>query len=331
MAYETGTPTSLADLATKMDTFLVAEGWTQDQLDTGAGKAAWHKTTVYVQLRWQVGINTTLGVYHSLGFIGTGTDPGNHTDDSGNGAISGTAATIEGERCLNALGAGPYTAYHFFADSNHFYCVLEYAASKFRHGPCFGTLEGGKFGDNWTGGEWAAGHFHTADSVNVANTCLADGLFSDTASAAEQRAATLHMEGLPNQPVGSKWGQVWGATVATARPDDRGSDPKMMVAGGFRGGPLVRDFAWVPSTSQTGYVSLVPIAMFYIDDVPAVDEWYHLGTLPNVAMMNMRNFADGDEFTIGSDTWKVFATVQNVDGTGDEESQNQGIAYKKVP
>lgn len=330
MTYETGTPSSLADLATKMDTFLVAEGWTQDQLDTGGGKAAWHLNTVFVQVRWQAGVNTTLGIYQSLAFDGTGDDPGEHTDDSGNGAISGTAATIEGERCVEDLGAAPFTAYHFFADDEHFYCVLETTtAGIFRHFG-WGDMEAGgtKYGDGWTGGEFAYGHFHIANALDVGNTVLADGLFDH---ANDKRAATVHMEGMPNQAASSKWGQIWGATYATARPVDRATNAKNLVVGGFRSGAFARNFGWPPSMTQSGYVSLIPIFLWYVDGTTSPEELRLMGSLPDIAMMNMNNFDVGEEFTIGSDTWKVFPTVAKADTASDEESQNQGIAYKKVP
>ena len=328
MAYETGSATDIADFMTKLDTFAAANTWVSDQLDTGAGKAAIHKGTVYVSFRWQTGVNTTLGLYHALGFVGTGTDPGNHTDDSGNGAISGTATVIEGERCVNGLGSDAYTAYHFFQNGDSLHIVLEYDSGEYRHFG-FGILD--KFGDGWTGGEYCYGHFHSTGPVSTSNTLLLDALFNDTTATQERRAATIHATGLPNQTSGSNWLQVWGATTATARPDDRGSNAKDYCLGGMRGGPFARAFGWIPAGAQGGYVPTHPISAWYVDTTTSSpEELVYLGSMPDVVMMNMQNYSAGDEFSMAGATWKVFPAVSKATVGPAVATGNQGIAYKKV-
>ena len=52
MAFTSGTASSLNDLLTQIFSFAVTNGWTQDQLDTGAGKAALSKNSVFISMRW---------------------------------------------------------------------------------------------------------------------------------------------------------------------------------------------------------------------------------------------------------------------------------------
>lgn len=68
MAYQTGTASSMADLVTALFTFLTGDGWTQDELNTGAGKAAIHNGNVFVSFRWNTTTPLHLAIYHALGY-----------------------------------------------------------------------------------------------------------------------------------------------------------------------------------------------------------------------------------------------------------------------
>lgn len=324
MAYETGTPSSVQDLVSKLFTFATANGWTQDQLDTGAGKAALSKGTVYVSFRWDTGspADAALGIYHALGYS-AGQDPGNHTDDSGNGEVSGTASVIDNGRCINGLGNSAFTAYHFFQDGDYVHVVLEWASGLYRHFG-FGVLT--KQG-TWTGGEYCYGSFFDDhDPRDADNTFLLDGAFNNASNAG--RAATVHAESLPNQPAASKWMQVWGRNSSI--PNDRGGNAKVLAVGTSRCGPQGRSLGWLSAGKTSGHLPMVPIGLWYVDTVPSKDEAYYLGRAPAIRQMNMRHFAPGDEFTVGSDTWKVFPAVAKANAGSGEESRNLGYAYKKV-
>ena len=89
MAYETGSATDLGDLLAKLDIFMVANGWTQDDFDDGAttaaeGFAQWNKNSMHVGLKWVANAPNNMSVHQALG-NGGAVFPGAHTDDSGNG------------------------------------------------------------------------------------------------------------------------------------------------------------------------------------------------------------------------------------------------------
>lgn len=324
MAFSTGTATTLANLVTAIDTFVTANGWTQDQLDTGAGKAAWHRTatgvTLYLSVRWNTSTPNHLGIYQALGFTG-GNDPGTHPNDSGNGAVSSVDATIGGQRCVNALGNGPFT-YWFFEQDYYVHIAVENAADIFRHFGC-GALQ--KTGD-WTGGEYAYGHRKLVSGVlSTTDTLVLDGLFHSGTDTTKRQAATLHVEGLPNQGGTGKWGQVWGST--TTPPNDTAGVAKVVIQGGFRAGPTATPFGTYPDGSGSGGIPMYPIEVYYQD--VANSRVYYLGRMPDVRGVNIRNFAARQVVSIGGSDWYFFPTQQKSVGGSTTGTQNQGIAYRR--
>ena len=321
MSYETGTATSQADLITKLFTFLTGTpGWTQDQLDTTARQAAIHKGTVYVQFKWNSSPDH-IGIYHSLNYIG-GNSPGNHTNDSGNGDISGVVDT---DRMINAIGAGPSPAYHFFADGSYFHAVLEYSSGIFRH---FGAGIMNKVG-TWTGGEYCYGHYweplDPADPIDNRHSLGLDaGLTSGV-----QRAATLHVEGLPDEGASSKWAVIWGATAGAG--NDRAGNARVFVLGGLREGFLANAMAGQIANPNNGYVAMHPIHCYYRLVSGTPNKFRFLGSQPHVRALNMKFINVGEEFSVGGETWKVFPWVRKNDLAGGVEgSGNLGLAYRKI-
>lgn len=324
MAFETGSAADMAALITAIDTFLTttAGGWTRDQLATGSGQAAWHRDNIYVSVRWDTSSPNHLGIYQALGYTG-GNQPGQHPNDSGNGAVGSTNAIIDDERHVNGLGAGPYT-YWFFELDTYMHIVVESSADVFKHFG-WGTLE--KFGD-WTGGEYAYGHFKTAiGATSTANTLLLDGLFATASGVSAGLAATLHMEGLPAQPGGGsgKWGQVWGRN--TSAPTDSAPVAKAIVQGGFRGGPTAYPFGRYSGDSSTGAIPQYPIELYYQDVTNS--RVYYLGRMPDVRGVNIRNFAARDVVAYGGDDWYFFPAQQKSVGNSSTGTNNQGIAYRR--
>jgi hypothetical protein len=319
MAFSTGTSTNLAALMTALDAFAVANGWTQDQLNTGTGMAALHRNSVYVSFRWNTSTPNNLGIYQALGYTG-GNDPGAHPNDSGNGNVTSVDADLDNERYV-AAGNGPFT-YWFFEQDFYLHVVIEVSADLFRHFG-FGTLV--KTGD-WTGGEYAYGqHKATSGAVAVADTMLLDGLFDDLTAAQESRAATLHLEGLPNQVASGRWGQVWGAT--TGAQTDTGGIAKVNIQGGFRGGPTAAYFGRYSAGSSSGGIPMYPVELYYRD--VANSRVYYLGYQPDVRGLNIRNFAVREIVTIGSDQWYTFPSQQKTVGNTGPGTNNQGIAYRR--
>ena len=334
MTYATGTATDLEDLLAKLSTFCVTThgGWTEGYLNTTNGWFELHKGDLSVSFKYVPGgTATTLSVHHATAFVGTGTAPGAHTADSGNGYNTGTTghsnANLETERCVRNIGNGPYPSYHFFADdtdNDYVHVVVEVATNTFRHFG-FGILD--KFGDNWVGGEYVYGHYQdsatNAVPTDVNTVTLLDGLVgSDSIRAATIRIAS----GLPNQSPA-----VWGvsASVATGSiANDTAGNARRQSHGGFRCGMVARGFGNLTGNASAGMVPLLSIDAFYRD--PSNPRVYYLGNMPDVRAVNIRNFDPKQEITIGSDTWIMFPlsikTVEAVAG----RTANSGIAYRKV-
>lgn len=321
MAFSTGTASTMTALMTALDTFIVANGWTQDQLDTANGKVAWHRGNIYASARWNTGTPLHLGLYQALGYTG-GNDPGTHPNDSGNGAVSATNTVIDDERCVESIGAGPYT-YWFFEQDFYIHVCVESAADVFKH---FGAGTIVKIGD-WTGGEYVYGHFKTSSgAIGVTDTMLLDGLFHTATASDKGRAATIHIEGMPNQVGSGKWGQIAGSS--TAPQNDTAGVAKAIIQGGFRGGPPATSFARYSAGSGSGGIPLVPIDLYYQDT--ANSRVYPLGYMPDVRSINMRFFAAREVVAIGGDQWYIFPAQQKSTGAATVlGTANLGIAYRR--
>ena len=326
MAFETGTPTDLQDLVSKLFTFLtgLTPAWVQDEFDGTNNYGTIHNSTssVYVSFRWDDSPGTDLAIYHSLGWT-TSLEPHQQDDDSGNGD---TTTPINIDRRCNLLSSGPYTGYTFFAsEAAPFYChvVVEHSSGQFRH---FGFGQMNKVGD-WTGGEYCYGH-HWAQGASSADVPTAnahawgwDGIGTTTSI-----AGTIHAEGLDQQGASEKWIVLTGATTGGT---DRAAVTRQVALGSSRSGLWTHYLSWLTTAQLNLYKPLIPIGAVFRDTSTSPDTWYLLGTQPDVAIINIANFSAGDDITVGSDTWRVFPWVRKQFLENDtEESRNAGIAYK---
>lgn len=330
MAYATGSAADIDALMDAFDTFITANGFTQDQYDstdsgTYANIGSWHETggTLYFSIRWD-DTNEELAVFQALGY--TGTDfPQNQTDDSGQGA---TGSPWTSGRHVNLESVGPFTAYHFFTDAagTYVHVAIEVDSGRWRHFG-FGTLDKA---NDFTGGEYAYGHVWSQSVAQIDDPRNVSNYFHLDMGASATHAATVHAEGLPDQGGSDKWLVCFGGTPATAGTDRGGAD-RFPCVGTARGGLWTHSLAWIRGTALNVFIPLIPIEVMYRNTSTVPDTAFFLGRVPDTAIVNMNNFNDGDEFTIGSDTWKVFPWVRkqfNQDNT--EESWNAGIAYKKI-
>jgi len=336
MSYINESVTSLQDFVTKLNTFLTGTpGWTQDQLDTGAGKWAIHKTgtgmNLYISFRWDTSSPNHLGIYQALGYTG-GNDPGNHPNDSGNGAISGTDSVIDNAR--NAPITNSPLQYWCFEDDHYAHVVVEAEENKYVHFG-FGFLD--KLGD-WTGGEYCYGFkFYNLNStlagIRGSNSFLLDGLTKDNDPSGqvdrEFYCATVHAEGLPNQGGSGKWAVHMGDQLSTSLGNDRAAVARIQTTCGFRGGLIARGFGRFAANSEKALIPAYPIGCFHWDRTD--DAVRFLGWQKDVRGVNIQHFVGGDEVTVGSDTWVLFPSYFKQTGvTATGTTAWQGIAYKKV-
>tara|TARA_R110002153_G_scaffold54447_4_gene151674 strand:- start:1081 stop:2106 length:1026 start_codon:yes stop_codon:yes gene_type:complete len=339
MAYSTGSATDLGDLLSKLDVFLVANGWTQDDFDDGATTAAegfanWTKNTMSIGMKWIANSPNNVSLHQALSYSGSGF-PGTHTDDSGNGynAAFGTDALLDDERCINDMGDGPFVSYHFFeqdASPAYVHVVVEIASETFRH---FGWGEMEKFND-WTGGEYCYGHFAdeatNSTATDISAFVLFDGIQTSTGPTT-RRSATIHAEGWAHQiAAGEKWMQHLGGRTSDEDSDDTDSagEFKRITFGGYRGGPVAYSLGSFRSDVATGHIPMYPLAIFARDY--ANDFGFFMGNIPDIRGIDIFNFAPAQEVTIGSDVWVLFPQVRRTEDNVVGRTYYGGVAYKKV-
>lgn len=330
------TTTSVADLVSKLNTFLTTggagnPGWTADRHVPASGEWAISKdgttpgVSVEVAFQWSTASPGNLGIYQyrsgtGAGSYNTGVAPYAQAGDSGNGAASTTNATLATARHA-PLGSTPVQYWAFTGDNDAgdpwVYVVVEVSTGKFVSFG-FGVLD--KTND-WDGGEFCFGYRWNSSNTNASafivqpgSTVLLDGIMQNDVNTgnvstnADLYVGTLRCENLPNQAVGGLWGVVMGNQTA-ALNNDRQSSPKARVPflGGARGGEFSRAGGPIPLTAAEAFVPGYPVAVIYRDRVPATEQFYGpMGFMPGVRCATMQAFAAGDEIVIGADTWTIF-------------------------
>lgn len=332
LAYETGTASNQAAIMEALHDFAVAQGWTSNIYSSANSWMAINNGTVFVQFRWN---NSNVIVpFHSTGFAGTGTAPGNHPGDDGMAVISAgppyTAAANNQRRIT--IGNGPYTSYHFFADDdNYIHAVIEESPGVYAH-LSFGMLQ--KVGD-WEGGNYLAhsrwdttsatpDHFlkrflWDAASQITGTGALATNWYRDSAS--------VRVKGMPNQSGDMQW-MLFNRSTTQTMPNDRAGNAIVRGLGGCRGGPLLGNLGKLRSNLLNGYIPVISIPIFWWNQVPNPSEYMLLGYAPNCGQINMADITPGQEFTVGGKTWKVFP-MRSRTFSGDDQSRHGGMAYLK--
>ncbi len=392
MPFSFGSATSDDDFFTQLDAFMVANGWTQDQLNTTADEAAWHLSAALsatvaaggtgytvgdtltlvggtfttaatfnvdaesggvvtavsvvvggdytlfpgdpVSTSGGTGTGATLNVefravfvsvdwgstpgrfkfHQALGFSGGA--PGTHFADSGSGAT----------RFVGQISTGPYIGHSFFTDASgsYIHVALEHATGNYRHFG-FGTIN--KTG-TWTGGEYLVAHQLgldggvTSDPFDNRHNFLFDARHVTNGD----KANTMHLEGLPDQDASSKWG-VFYVGSPTFRGNDTVGNARVDLLGGHRDGFLHNAFVRFSANPNSGFVPFFRIHVYIFIGV----EFRFLGDVLDIAGVNMQFINVEEEFTIGADTWRVYPWVRKTNTGSQEESENMGIMYKKVP
>jgi len=338
MAFETGTLTDIPDFWAKLNTFLVANGWVQDQLDTTNRRYAFHKlpasgSLLYFSSRGASDTYSAISLHQALGYTG-GNMPGAHPNDSGQGynaTTSQTRANLITERHLDFVGIGPYPKYWFFendASPAYIHIVVEVSAGRVVHMGCGELI---KFG-TWTGGPYLYGQYHpNTSALQTDSVFLLDGFASASTGGVPDKVPTLHLEGFGGQAVGGKWGLVW------ARDSSLGVDAaavaRTMVQGGFRGGPIASEFGNFAGSILNGLIPMYPIALWHVSgDILAGSGALarYIGYMGDVRGVNIRNFTIGQEVAYGGDTWVMFPSSLRDINAVTAASGYQGIAYKKV-
>jgi hypothetical protein len=86
-------------------------------------------------------------------------------------------------------------------------------------------------------------------------------------------------------------------------------------------------FASPVGNQSAGVIPMYSLSAYYRD--PSNPRAYLLGYMPDVRCLNIRNFAVGEEVTVGSDTWKIFPVSFKTEASVVDRSYYSGIAYRK--
>jgi len=332
MAYQTGTSTGANDLLDKLRLFAIAQGWTANRWVTaGSGQElCLSKGSAYFNFRSYQ--NETVFMRGSsyankYGIAMNGSDgyaSGNAWDRQPGYPIR-TGGTAGSDQCSSYMpfvtSQGPFVAYHLFApDSKTIYLELEITTGCFlRLG--FGSLD--LFNSGSAGGGlffYAPGGDASVTSAATTNTWLGSEIDNSTYAleevpfrGADYSATTTQVGSFVRAAFDSfdNWcsSQRVGTTTVT---------PQSCQGGGVHD-KILRDSSPNP---MNGIGILTP----NIVSVNRANEYLHpVGMIPGIRFMDMTNYLPGDEFTIGTDTWKVFPWY-NKGG----RSFQRGIAYKKV-
>lgn len=331
MAYETGTANNINDLLDKFRLFAISQGWTANRWVTaGSGRELCiQKGSAFFNFRSVNNETTIINGSSGSGRFGlslNGSDgfssgaawdrqPGYPLRTSSTNGDQGHAFTP------TFFSAGPYPAYHFFApDDKSLYAVLEVVTGTFLHWGV-GSLDlfnpaapgGGRFFYG-TGGHYPL----TATSGTV---WLAVDV--DSSSVALElvpgRQADYNTTG--NNFCGSFLRCAFGSFDNWAGSGRTPAATHMFEAwqGGGCHDRVLRDYSPSP---MNGIGLLTP----NIAAVNRNNEFLQpVGVFPGLRYMDMTNYLPGDEFTFGSDTWKVFPWFQK-----GGLSRQRGIALLKV-
>lgn len=359
MSYQTGVPSGggLNDLMSKLTTFLsstVTSPWTVNDNNFATGNLSLEKDDCYVSFQNYGDESTTdyygnsitdvrMSFHLSSGYSGAGGTPADRhitQPDSPVTTQNSVSACVVND-LDNILN------YWFFAsDSAPYYChvVLETRSAHFQHF-CFGNFD--KKGATYTGGAFAsaqyyvwwrysAGHtghrsiINTGTSYNgpflgVSSSFSGQGHDNDQIYAGTASLNTLVYESedllLPynsNQD-GSSWS---GPPELSLHYNDRVTLQEVVM--------IKRSIY-----SGEGALHTIPAGVRRSD----IDRYCLLGEYPDIKLCNMEGVSDGQEITIGSDTWKFFPMRKTSDvleipeppsNTIENNSHWLGVAYKKI-
>ena len=332
MAYETGTSSSVNDLLDKFRLFAIAQGWAVNRWATvGSGRElciqkgsayfnfrAWNNETALVNGSNQSG-KTGIAINGSDGYSGANTwdrQPGYPQRQSG-GSLDQAHAWFP-----LVINFGPFPAYHFFApDSKTLYAEVEVSTGIFMRFGC-GSLDlfnpaapgGGRF-FYATGGQHVTNGTYWYDWL---------GNDSDNAQYALEEVPFRCADYTTTQPsyLTGSYLRVqhdsFNNWAFSSRNFSTSNTASICQGGGVHDRPI-RDLS---PNALNGVGVILP----NIVSVNRNDEFLNpVGTIPGMRYMDMTNYLPGDEFTLGSDTWKVFPWYAKGGRSG-----QRGIAYLKV-
>lgn len=302
MAYETGVASSPLDLRQKLDVFAAANGWTVTTLLDG--HKAYSKGNVVVAV-----------AYDSDELFGRGATAVNA------GANWNAQPNTSGWQHSTNLGAGPFTAYHFYALTEEgkdlLAVVVEIQSGVFRH---FVIADLIKYG-SWIGGTYTnSTRWNTStNQINQPGSSY-HRVIGDGNQAQAQAAGHFwcDVDGFTN-----RWCAEWAYHDYTA--SDRG--PGMFKSEGMTHWML--DAGWQRWNLRT---PLLPIELM-VNRPSSLRSL--VGRIPAMRVCNLRNHTVGEIINIGGSDFQLWPWVARTDswGSGNStiySSAYYGYAYKRT-
>jgi hypothetical protein len=298
MPYQTGAASDPSDLLADLITFATSNGWT---VQTPTSGKVFSKGTVFC------GVNADADSLDSRGCT-----------SYSSGSAWNAQPNHSGITHICNLGAGPYTAYHFYAETEEgkdfLGVVVEISAGVYRHWILCDLI---KYG-TWTGGGYSDSTLHdtTSDDTNRTNSVnhryIADTIYEGTAR------GQFHCD---NDGETDHFVLVASAN-AVAAPIDYGT-------GSVRG-----DGKWYNAV-VTGYqrwnlrTPLWPIELF-VNRASSLRSI--AGRVPAMRYCSLRNYVPGEILAIGGDDWQLWPVTSRTDTSGANPSStpssgHYGYAY----
>lgn len=297
-AYQTGTASDPADLLSKLAAFAAANGWTAA---TPASGRVLSKGNIYV------GMNTDADELFMRGCLSY--SAGSAWDAQPNNA----AVTM----AIN-LGAGPYTAYHFFVGAeggkDYLHAAVEIAASIYRHFVIGSLIQSGSY----TGGTYVDGVRWSASTLYM------------NVPASSQHAAIC------DAPSSVGNGHIWIDYDSKTDNWQREGAYNDFATNKFVGNHRGEGILDVPDgvIGYQRYNLRTPLwpAQYFVNRASNLRSL--AGRIPDFRLVHMKNFVPGDILSIGGVDWMIFPTCQKTDtwGSGSSSVPSSGYyayAYRK--
>lgn len=313
MAYLTGTSTGPKDLLQKLGEFAILLGWTAGVEIVGSGYQL-HIVKGFLHFNFRAFQNETSVINgtsknNTWHIVMNGSDSFSALDpwDGQVGAPARTAGGNAHAAMINIVG--PYTAFHFFGGTSFIHVELEVSKNKFQR---MGFGQGENFSS--LSGNEGAYFYGSAGSHTYAFNGDIDA--NSTAELFPFRAA-----GYSTSTIGSSFVRVavdsfdgWACSAL-----DAGKSQTDLAC--YGGG--IHDFMLRESSADP--INATAVLLPNVISINRGSSLSPICTLPYIRQINMKNISPGDEFTLGSDTWKVFPWYEKGGWSG-----NRGIAHKKV-
>lgn len=315
MAFQTGTATSVPDLATTFATWVSGLGspWTIDRSDVqGSGRRLQiHKGSVYVNLRFCVNEAASPFTRTIYGILVTGATGYSAGSDWYNQAGGIVAADASSPMAGGLVTASSGITYFFFSDAgdDNIWLVAFNTGEVYNY--CgFGTSiekEG-----SWTGGPWVCAP-RGANTVDFAGSTLDAVSIPPLPPGYNEDAAPGTFVRADVDALGTAWCSLVASTAGTGNRTTRvlmgwqagrGAPGQNALVTGHGGAPNLGHI-WVRSRSPLANNGILSRCVMSIQRTST--RFSMLGHLPMVRAVYTRgNLAAGDQMTVGPATYRVF-------------------------